>query len=138
MARTPHFVHSRWLILVPWGLIFMGTHLVAQPPAPAPAGVEIQPSTKRPPSSDSAREADEYFAMFRLLADTIDEVERNYVRPIQRREIFEAAVKGILSHLDPYSDYLPPEQYGSFRDDVENEFAGLGLRVARRRDQLSI
>ena len=119
------------LLLTSWLLVGSGHWVAAQQNAPA----AVAKGARDRPTVD---EDDEYFALFRLLADTIDEVERNYVRPIERREIFEAAVKGILSELDPYSDYLSPDQYGDFRDDVENEFAGLGLRVARRDERLMV
>ena len=42
----------------------------------------------------------------RLFADTLDQVERNYVKDISHRELMEAAIKGILTKLDPYSSKI--------------------------------
>ena len=46
----------------------------------------------------------EYYEMFKVLADTMDQVERNYVKDISRRELLEAAIRGVLEKLDPYSN----------------------------------
>lgn len=73
--------------------------------------------------------ADEDFELFKSLADTIDQVERNYVKPIDRRELMEAAIKGILTKLDPYSSYINPDEIGSFRTEVEHQFGGIGIQI---------
>jgi carboxyl-terminal processing protease len=72
---------------------------------------------------------EEYFEMLRLFADTLDQVERNYVKEVSRRELMEAAIQGVLAKLDAYSDYIAPDQLDSFRRGVENEFGGIGIRV---------
>ncbi|HEY2761476.1 MAG TPA: PDZ domain-containing protein, partial [Pirellulales bacterium] len=72
---------------------------------------------------------EEDFELFKSLADTIDQVERNYVKPIDRRELMEAAIKGILTKLDPYSSYINPDEIGSFRTEVEHQFGGIGIQI---------
>jgi carboxyl-terminal processing protease len=81
------------------------------------------PEKKPAPQDDS-------YEMFKALADTIDQVERNYVKPVERRELFEAAIQGILSKLDPHSAYINPEELGQFRASVENEFGGVGIQIS--------
>lgn len=76
--------------------------------------------------------------MQRLLIDTIDQVQRTYVRPISRRKLIEAAIKGILNELDPYSSYIPPEEMSRFRESVEHEFGGIGIQVTMRDGQLIV
>ena len=67
--------------------------------------------------------------MFQVLVDTMDQVDRNYVKEIDRRELIEAAVKGVLSKLDPYSAYIGPKELSGFRAAVENEFGGIGIQI---------
>ena len=50
----------------------------------------------------------DYFEQYRLLIDTIDQVDRNYVDKVSRRELIEAAIRGVMKKLDPYSDYIAP------------------------------
>ena len=78
----------------------------------------------------STAEIDEYYELMKLFVDTIDEVERNYVRPISRRELMEAAIEGVLSKLDNYSDYIAPDDVELFKQDMESEFGGIGIQVA--------
>jgi carboxyl-terminal processing protease len=65
----------------------------------------------------------------RLFVDAIDEVERNYVAPVSRRELMEAAIEGVLSKLDNYSNYIAPDEMFEFQRDVEQEFGGLGIQI---------
>src|SRR5262245_41071875 len=79
----------------------------ADEPAHKPAAADknaakSSPTDSAAKSADSARDpktSDEDFELFKSLADTIDQVERNYVKPIDRRELMEAAIKGILTKL---------------------------------------
>ena len=103
--------------------------------------VEAEKSADKVDPKDAAarRKAEaEYFELYMSLADTLDQVERNYVKPIDRRELMEAAIKGMLSKLDPYSNYISPEELGSFRTTVENQFGGVGIQIAVEDGQLRI
>jgi len=71
----------------------------------------------------------EYKELADLLVKTISSVERNYVQDIDRRELFEAAIEGVLKKLDEHSAYIPPEEVSQFRTSVESEFGGLGIQV---------
>jgi carboxyl-terminal processing protease len=81
---------------------------------------------------------DEDYELFSVLVDTIDEVERNYVKDINRRELVEAAIQGVLSKLDPYSNYISPDDLTRFRTSVESQFGGIGIQIRADEDQISI
>jgi carboxyl-terminal processing protease len=81
--------------------------------------------------------ADEY-ELLKLFADTLDQVERNYVKDIDRRELMEAAIRGMLSKLDPYSNYIGPGDLDRFKAGVENEFGGVGLQVSAEDGELKV
>lgn len=77
-----------------------------------------------------AQDKDEdYYELMRVFVDTFQEIERNYVKEIDRRELVEAAVRGMLSELDPYSDYIAPENLDTFTEAISQEFGGVGIRV---------
>lgn len=116
----------------------------AEPPAPPAAGEETPDAARvpaKPPAieTDSAAEpttspaaatqSDEYYELFSVLVDTLDQIERNYVKPISRRELIEAAINGALSKLDPYSNYIAPEEVARFRTSVESQFGGIGIQI---------
>jgi carboxyl-terminal processing protease len=104
------------------------------------------------PEKDSAKEAKEkadkaaadkqavkdeaeFYDLYKALADTVDQVDRNYVKKVDRRELMEAAIKGVLSKLDPYSSYIPPADAEHFKDTVENQFGGIGIQITMDENQ---
>jgi carboxyl-terminal processing protease len=85
-----------------------------------------------------AADDQQYFELFKLLADTLDQIERNYVKPVDRRQLIDAAIRGMLSELDQYSSYIPPPQLDRFRTRVEAEFGGVGIQVTIDKGQLRV
>ncbi len=104
-------------------------------PGEAPSGTTLADSADSPtPTADD----EEFFELLKLFADTVDQVERNYVQKVSRRELMEAAIQGVLGKLDEYSNYIRPEDLDQFRAGVENEFGGIGIRVGMIEEQLTV
>lgn len=80
-------------------------------------------------AEEKAKRDQEELELLRLLVDTLDQVERNYVKDVSRRELYEAAIRGLLTKLDQHSNYIPPSELESFRGSVESEFGGIGIQV---------
>ncbi len=81
-------------------------------------------------SEESKSDKDDYYQLYKVLVDAMDQVERNYVKDIDRRELVEAAIEGIVSRLDPYSSYISPDEISQFRGSMESEFGGIGIRIS--------
>jgi len=66
-------------------------------------------------------------------ASTVSEamrlIKRNYLEPVEDRELFEAAMDGMTSKLDPYSSYIPPRDFTEFQASLDQEFGGIGVMV---------
>ena len=52
-------------------------------------------------AAQSSPQRDEDAEMYRLFVDAVEHVDRSYVKPVKRRELIEAAIHGMLEHLDP-------------------------------------
>jgi carboxyl-terminal processing protease len=65
-----------------------------------------------------------------LLNGVIQLVERAYVHPIGADELTKDALKGMLSRLDPHSDYMDEQEFREARADIAGEFGGLGLQIS--------
>jgi carboxyl-terminal processing protease len=89
-------------------------------------------------AKSTASKQEDYYELFKLLADTMDQVEQNYVKPVDRRELVEAAIQGMISKLDPYSGYIGPEDVSNFRTSVENEFGGIGIQITMDDGELKV
>lgn len=129
-------VRAGWLVL-----IFFVSGLLAPLQAqesPAKADAE-KPAAKKEEKKEKAAEKDGLdYELIKLFTDSLDQVERNYVKEIDRRELLEAAIKGMLSKLDPYSSYIPPSELEKFRSSVENEFGGIGITVSVETGDLTV
>lgn len=53
-------------------------------------------------------------------------------------ELTESALNGILSDLDPYSEYLSPERLQNLREQTSQEFGGIGIQVEMKDRRLTI
>jgi len=91
---------------------------------------KAKPSSDTPESADTFEPTkDEYYELYKVLVDTLDEIEQNYVKNVDRRELIEAAIHGVLQKLDPYSSYINSDDLNRFRSGVENSFGGIGIQV---------
>ena len=65
----------------------------------------------------------------RTLAEVLERIKTAYVEPIDDKTLFENAIKGMLSNLDPHSSYLEPEAFRDLQESTSGEFGGLGIEV---------
>src|SRR5215472_720293 len=71
----------------------------------------------------------ETYHMLGLFGDVLDQVDRQYVTPVDDKKLIQSALEGMLTSLDPHSDYLTPEAYTDLQDQTRGEYGGLGLEI---------
>ena len=64
-----------------------------------------------------------------MFSETFEQIERNYVKGVDRRRLVEAAIRGMLKELDQYSNYISPDQISRFQQSVSQQFGGIGIQV---------
>jgi carboxyl-terminal processing protease len=64
-----------------------------------------------------------------LIEDVMKQVERNYVAPVTDNELTKDALKGMLTRLDPHSDYMDQEQYQQMTAVTRGQFGGIGVEL---------
>ncbi|MEK6234818.1 MAG: S41 family peptidase, partial [Planctomycetales bacterium] len=89
-------------------------------------------------ADNTPQEDKELYELFKVFVDTLDQVERNYVKEIDRRILIEAAIKGMIDKLDPYSNYISPEDLARFKRSVESKFGGVGIQIGVNGGNLTI
>jgi C-terminal processing protease CtpA/Prc len=72
---------------------------------------------------------DEYFELMKLFVDSFEQIDRNFVEKVDRRELVEAAMRGMIMKLDPYSSYIDTTELKQFNESVDQEFGGIGIQV---------
>jgi len=62
-------------------------------------------------------------------ATAINQIKHYYINDVSNQELFEHAIRGMLTGLDPHSAYLNIEDFKSLYDSTEGKFGGLGIEV---------
>jgi len=65
----------------------------------------------------------------RTFAEVFGRIKQDYVEPVEDKKLINDAIKGMLSGLDPHSDYLDPDAFKELREGTQGEFGGLGLEI---------
>ncbi len=71
-----------------------------------------------------------YGPMVETLIETLDQIDRHYVERVDRRELFEGALAGILNKLDEYSAFYGPEENNGLQEEFDQQFGGIGIQVS--------
>ena len=64
-----------------------------------------------------------------LFGEVLDKINKEYVEEVDKLEVMDAAINGVLQSLDPYSAYLSPEELKEMQTETSGEFGGLGIEV---------
>lgn len=62
-------------------------------------------------------------------SNAINQIKKYYVKPVEDKELFDNAIRGMLSGLDPHSAYLDEDDYKELQTSTTGEFGGLGIEV---------
>ena len=92
----------------------------------------ITDAQTNPPAEGSPPVVSTSFEELQLFADTFDAIRRGYVEDVTDAELFEMAVKGMLTSLDPHSAYLTDDDYENLQESTEGQFTGLGIEIGYR------
>jgi len=65
-----------------------------------------------------------------LLAEVMERVKREYVEPVDDRELLEAAIRGMVGDLDPHSEYLDANEYRDIRISTTGSYTGVGVEIS--------
>lgn len=76
-----------------------------------------------------AKPKDEMLELYGLFVDAVEKVEANYVQPVNRRELLETALQGMLQNLDAHSAFINTEEWNQFRRQIEGRFGGIGIQI---------
>ena len=71
----------------------------------------------------------ETFRMLQLFGDVVGIVEQAYVVPVDNKKLIEAALAGMMTALDPHSNYLAPDGYSDLQERTSGEYSGVGLTI---------
>ncbi|MFU8831316.1 MAG: S41 family peptidase, partial [Wenzhouxiangella sp.] len=74
----------------------------------------------------------------RAFADAWGYIKDHYVDEIDDRSLLEAAIRGMVSDLDPHSAWLSADQIKGVEEQATGRYGGLGIRIAVHHDHLQV
>ncbi|HUN50792.1 MAG TPA: S41 family peptidase, partial [Candidatus Sulfotelmatobacter sp.] len=80
-------------------------------------------------AQDSSRS--ETYRLLTLFGDVFERVRADYVEPVNDKELIENAINGMLTGLDPHSNYMNAKAFRDMQVQTRGEFGGLGIEVTQ-------
>ena len=68
-------------------------------------------------------------AELRQLADVFEIIKSDYVEPVDEKKLIGDAIAGMVSGLDPHSQYFDKKSYKEFRESIGGKFVGIGIEM---------
>jgi carboxyl-terminal processing protease len=72
----------------------------------------------------------ETYKQLNLFGDVLELVRSNYVDDVSDDTLVEGAINGMLTALDPHSNYLNAKNFNDMKVQTRGEFGGLGIEVS--------
>src|SRR5205809_370280 len=93
-----------------------------------PSGVRAQEA------QPGAKENDNGYSQISIFAKAIELIRQDYVdgNKTSYHDLMTAAMKGMLSSLDPHSQFMDPNDFRDMQDDTRSRFNGLGIEVSMK------
>ena len=74
----------------------------------------------------------------RNFVEVYGQIKANYYQDTKDDKLIKEAVKGMVSGLDPHSEYLTAKDYEDLKEHTAGEFGGLGMEIGKRNDSIVI
>ncbi|MBB6188937.1 S41 family peptidase [Rhodanobacter sp. MP7CTX1] len=106
---------------------------VAAPPVDLPAAISTSAPARASSSNDQVDLDD-----IRNFSRVYEVVRQAYVEKVDNKTLMKAAITGMLSGLDPHSEYLDREGLTQLNEDTTGQYSGLGIEVLQEDGGLRI
>jgi carboxyl-terminal processing protease len=99
---------------------------------PGNAAENARPATTAPSVAGSVTGA----SVKNDLAEALSVIQDNYIdgKALDYNSIFKSSISGMLTVLDPHSNYFDPVENAAFRNEQRSEYFGIGATIGDLRD----
>lgn len=81
---------------------------------------------------------DDLYSQIELYSYALTTIQADYVDELKPKDLIYGSLKGMLSTLDPHSQFLDPEAYEDLRTETQGKFGGLGIEISIRDGLLTV
>jgi carboxyl-terminal processing protease len=73
-----------------------------------------------------------------MLAAVLERVKHDYVNPVDDHQLLQAAIRGMVASLDPYSAYLDGDEYDEVKISSSGRYFGVGIELSIEDEQVVV
>ena len=73
-----------------------------------------------------------------MLATVLERVKHDYVNPVDDHQLLQAAIRGMVASLDPYSAYLDGDEYDEVKISSSGRYSGVGIELSIEDEQVVV
>jgi len=83
---------------------------------------------------------DDLYRQLKPLMESMAIIQNNYVDEdkVKSKELVEGAIKGMMGQLDPFSQYMDPDDTKDMDAETGGSFGGLGIEISQRAKVLTV
>jgi len=74
----------------------------------------------------------------RTFTDVFNQVRSNFVEETDDHTLMNAAIRGMLSELDPHSSYMEADEFQQLDNDSRGRYSGIGVQIAIRNERVNV
>ncbi len=82
--------------------------------------------------------AKDRYLNLQLFTRVLNLAQKYYVEKVEYKNLIYGGLKGMLSVLDPHTNFLPPDVFKEFENETSGEFGGIGIEITVRKGILTI
>ena len=89
-------------------------------------------------TDDEEQRLEAFFQDLESFTTVFSNIKQLYVDEVTNKQLFEAAIKGMVTGLDPHSNYLEPKEQKSLLESASGKFGGLGIVIGMKDDVIKV
>ncbi len=101
------------------------------------AEINAQPQSAEKTAAP-AKGKDDLYSKIELFSYALTTIQSEYVDEQAPKDLIYGSLKGMLSSLDPHSQFLDPDDYKELKTETQGKFGGLGIEISIRDGLLTI
>ncbi len=78
------------------------------------------------------------YKSLRLFQEVLAKIKANYYTEVSTDTLMYGAIEGMLSNLDPHTDFFKPSELTDFNTSTKGEFGGLGITIDKQGDYIVV
>lgn len=98
-------------------------------------GLSLQVNAK---TNAEEQRLEEFFKDLEAFTVVFSDIKQLYVDDVDNKELFNNAIKGMVSGLDPHSVYLEPKEQKSLMESASGKFGGLGIVISKKDEGIQV